>query len=447
MLPILTLNPGDNATFDTAFDAARLLPPAATEADAGFAAILALRTDVANDLNVVPGQALPLHGNTMPLEAVTDDALAAVGEPRLVAADSPFTAGLPIDASLPVAAGLPVAADPPAIAGLPVAANLPAGTGLPNDANLPATPPHPAAVEATRTAAPPAAALGASAASATILAQAAPAHTASTPPNTSPVAASAASAGLFGTPRAMDTDPRPHPAALSPQPGAADADLPSKHPTPEAVQPRSVGPTGPQLTAGFEVQRQDTADSVRLPSHAVQMAPTASTPSISAPPTVAPSDLTGDVSAARLLSQPIDVPMRASAWGDQLGERVLLMAGNKLQSADIRLTPPELGPLRVQLSVDDAAASVTFHAQHAVTRDAIEQALPRLRDMLADNGITLGQASIGDQGVQHGGHDRDTNTQAAVHADAEEALDVGRDDAQAPRDRGRSSNALIDTFA
>ena len=147
---------------------------------------------------------------------------------------------------------------------------------------------------------------------------------------------------------------------------------------------------------------------------------------------------------------PIDVPVRDTAWSGMLGERVLVMANNQLQNAEIRLTPAELGPLRVQVAVDDGAASVTFHAQHAITRDAIEQALPRLRELFAENGLTLGQADVGDQAgpdVQQGNREA-----AGEGARAEGVYGQTDEDAAvesvAAGERPRSSaEGLVDTFA
>lgn len=81
-------------------------------------------------------------------------------------------------------------------------------------------------------------------------------------------------------------------------------------------------------------------------------------------------------------------------WSDALGERVTWMTGNKLQNVELRLNPAELGPVRVQISIDDGNATVNFNAQHPLTREAIEQALPRLRDMLADQGLSLQNATV-----------------------------------------------------
>jgi flagellar hook-length control protein FliK len=100
-------------------------------------------------------------------------------------------------------------------------------------------------------------------------------------------------------------------------------------------------------------------------------------------------------------------PPGQPGWDDALGERVLWMTGNGLKNAELRLNPAELGPVRVQISVDDGNATVSFSAQHPLTRDAIEQALPRLREMLADQGLSLQNADVSaGRGGDHSGPPR-----------------------------------------
>lgn len=140
----------------------------------------------------------------------------------------------------------------------------------------------------------------------------------------------------------------------------------------------------------------------------------------------------------------IDVPLQDPAWGDALNERVTFMSGKEIRNAEIRLNPAELGPIRVQLTVDDRGTSVSFTAHHAHTRDAIEQALPRLRELFSEQGLSLGQASVSDQGVRQ---DRD-----GQNADGGEWLvpDSEAEDAEvlaASRVGTRASNGLVDTFA
>lgn len=87
-----------------------------------------------------------------------------------------------------------------------------------------------------------------------------------------------------------------------------------------------------------------------------------------------------------------------------LGERVLWMVQQGLQSARVRVHPEHLGPIDIRLKLDGDAAQITLVAAHGVARDALEQALPRLRDMLGDAGVTLTQADISDRGA--GANDR-----------------------------------------
>ncbi|MFZ4759797.1 MAG: flagellar hook-length control protein FliK, partial [Burkholderiaceae bacterium] len=89
-------------------------------------------------------------------------------------------------------------------------------------------------------------------------------------------------------------------------------------------------------------------------------------------------------------SYPITVPVQDPRFPDALGERVAWLVREGMQSAELTLHPKELGPIRIDLSIDGGAASIGFSASQADTRGAIEQALPRLREMLADQGLQLG---------------------------------------------------------
>jgi hypothetical protein len=81
-------------------------------------------------------------------------------------------------------------------------------------------------------------------------------------------------------------------------------------------------------------------------------------------------------------------------WAQALGERVLMMVGRDNQVAELRLNPPHLGPLEVRVSLHQDQASVTFLAQHAAVREALEQAIPRLRDMLSQQDLQLVQVDV-----------------------------------------------------
>ena len=140
----------------------------------------------------------------------------------------------------------------------------------------------------------------------------------------------------------------------------------------------------------------------------------------------------------------IETPVRDASWGDRIGERVVMMANNQFKTAEIRLTPAELGPVRVQINVDDGAANITFQAQHAITREAIEQALPRLREMLAESGLSLGQASVGEQNVAG---NRDGNSRGETRTTGQGGDVFSADDDTQTHERlPRRHEGLLDTF-
>ncbi len=95
----------------------------------------------------------------------------------------------------------------------------------------------------------------------------------------------------------------------------------------------------------------------------------------------------------------LDVPLRQSGWDQAFAERVVWMARQGVQEAQIHLNPRNMGPIEVHISMQKEQASVTFVAHHAVTREALEAAMPRLRDMLQDNGLNLAQSEVSQQSL------------------------------------------------
>ena len=90
----------------------------------------------------------------------------------------------------------------------------------------------------------------------------------------------------------------------------------------------------------------------------------------------------------------VDALVGAVGWGTELGQRVVWMVGEKQHVAELRVNPPDLGPLDIKLTIDDHQTTAVFTSPHSSVRDAIESALPRLREVLAESGIMLGNASV-----------------------------------------------------
>ncbi|MES3024467.1 MAG: flagellar hook-length control protein FliK [Pseudomonadota bacterium] len=81
-------------------------------------------------------------------------------------------------------------------------------------------------------------------------------------------------------------------------------------------------------------------------------------------------------------------------WNNQVGQRIVWMVAGKEQSASLTLNPPELGPMQVVLSVTGDQTSITFSSAQPEVRQALENALPRLRELMNESGIALGNASV-----------------------------------------------------
>lgn len=95
-----------------------------------------------------------------------------------------------------------------------------------------------------------------------------------------------------------------------------------------------------------------------------------------------------------VLMQPA-LPILHQGAEHAVASRVVWMVQQQVQSAHIRLDPPELGTLEVRVSVDGDQATVTFSSAHGNVRESVEQAIPRLREMLGEGGLQLADVSVG----------------------------------------------------
>jgi flagellar hook-length control protein FliK len=93
-------------------------------------------------------------------------------------------------------------------------------------------------------------------------------------------------------------------------------------------------------------------------------------------------------------ARPVNVPVGTAQWADEIGSRMTMMVEQGKHTASLRLSPEHLGPLEVRITMNGDQASVQFGAAHVDTRNAIENALPRLREMFAATGLSLSDANV-----------------------------------------------------
>lgn len=141
----------------------------------------------------------------------------------------------------------------------------------------------------------------------------------------------------------------------------------------------------------------------------------------------------------------VNTPLVDGAWADEFSQKITWMATQHGQSAELHLNPPQLGPLDVLIKVDGDQATALFSSPHAAVRDAIEQALPKLREMLADNGIMLGNASVSDQSAreQQAKQTDQQHKKEGWQAKIDQSVFVGSTQAKS----GHHHQGLVDTFA
>ncbi len=141
----------------------------------------------------------------------------------------------------------------------------------------------------------------------------------------------------------------------------------------------------------------------------------------------------------------INTPVTQNKWGEEFNEKITWLANKNEQSAELHLNPPELGPMDVVLKVSGDQATALFTSPHAAVREAIEQALPKLREMMAESGIMLGNATVNDQATrnpQDNASAKSSNSRSNRVSDSDTATNMSMRSSPI-----RRHNGIVDTFA
>lgn len=128
-------------------------------------------------------------------------------------------------------------------------------------------------------------------------------------------------------------------------------------------------------------------------------------------------------------------------WSRALGERLAVVVRGEHQVARMSLNPAHLGPIDIHLRLQDDHAQLWLTAQHPQARDALEAAIPRLREMFAQQGIDLSQQGASGQQREQSA---DAGPERPTHA-ARPALDL--DEPGTPAVLRQGGDRLLDHYA
>ena len=148
----------------------------------------------------------------------------------------------------------------------------------------------------------------------------------------------------------------------------------------------------------LDIEQQIKPDST-LQSKMIDKGVSASFASTLSPTTIGQASTNTGATATRTEVPVLDIQptVQSKAWGKVVSSRVVWMAQEGIQQAALRLNPGSLGSIDVKLSMQNELVNISFVTHSATTRDALEQALPKLRESLDEKGLELADADVSQQ--------------------------------------------------
>lgn len=91
------------------------------------------------------------------------------------------------------------------------------------------------------------------------------------------------------------------------------------------------------------------------------------------------------------------LPLMSPLFADRFVEQVTILVDHGIKQAQLSLNPADLGPIQIRITLSEDAASVQFASHHGVVREAMLDALPKLREMLESAGFRLSDSGVSAQ--------------------------------------------------
>ncbi len=161
------------------------------------------------------------------------------------------------------------------------------------------------------------------------------------------------------------------------------------------------------------------------------------------------------VESARPASMPtlsLHEPFNHSQWRDEMANRISWLVRNNQSAAQLRINPAHLGPMEISINISQEQASVSFVSQHLQVREAVELAIPRLREMLEQQGLNLADVDISSghshAALQHAGSGNESTDDSGLSAGtSDECGPECEDTAQSATLEAEQSIGILDEYA
>ncbi|NTS76390.1 flagellar hook-length control protein FliK [Catenovulum sp. SM1970] len=118
----------------------------------------------------------------------------------------------------------------------------------------------------------------------------------------------------------------------------------------------------------------------------------------------------------------VAIPLNKPEAPIAIANAVRFMTNQRIQAAEIRLDPPELGSMQIKVSMNGEQASVSMIVQNPQAKEMLDQAIPKLKEMLEEAGIELGESNIEQQAQHQDEQSSGEGYNRANHANAGESL-------------------------
>jgi flagellar hook-length control protein FliK len=146
------------------------------------------------------------------------------------------------------------------------------------------------------------------------------------------------------------------------------------------------------------------------------------------------------------LSARVHTPVGQSGWNDALGQHLVTMVSNSQQTATLTLNPPDLGPLKIVLQLQNTQADAAFITAQPEVKQALEDAMPKLREMMEQAGIQLGQTTVNTGSPQQQMAEQHFGGNANTHAN-NQSKENAEQTTISTLPTTEKSLGLVDTFA